>query len=278
VATYLDDIVAYHRARVAADDRSPAEMLAAIDAAPAPRPFAAALRRVRSSVAAGATSPGEGGPGETSQLGVIAEVKRRSPSKGALALDLDPAATARAYEAGGASCVSVLTDEPHFSGSRADLIAAREAIGLPVLRKDFTVSRNDVLDGRAMGADAVLLIVAALGDDELADFVALAAEIGLAALVEIHDEAELARALEVGAELVGVNQRDLHTFAVDTERAVRVGASIPDGVVRIAESGIATRADVERLEAAGFDAILVGEALVTDGDPKAAIARLVGGR
>ena len=161
------------------------------------------------------------------ELAVIAEVKRRSPSKGPLDAGLDPAAVAADYEAGGAACVSVLTDEEFFGGSPADLAAARSACGLPVLRKDFTVSRADVCDARLMGADAVLLIVAALSDDELSSFLGLAQELSLDALVEVHDEAELERALDAGAELVGVNQRDLTTFAVDPERAARLVGGDP---------------------------------------------------
>ncbi|MDQ2651385.1 MAG: indole-3-glycerol phosphate synthase TrpC, partial [Actinomycetota bacterium] len=204
----------------------------------------------------------------------IAEVKRRSPSKGDLAADLDAGATAAAYAAGGASCLSVLTDEAHFGGSADDLREARSAVSIPVLRKDFTVDARDVCDARAMGADAVLLIAAALDDRELADFHALALELGLDALVEIHDEAELDRALSVGANVVGVNQRDLHTFEVDQGRAVRVGQAMPDGVVRVAESGVRGVDDARALADAGFHAVLVGETVVTAGDRAASVAGL----
>jgi indole-3-glycerol phosphate synthase len=207
-------------------------------------------------------------------LAVISEVKRASPSKGALNADLDPAEVARAYAAGGATCLSVLTDEAWFSGSVADLQAARGAVDLPVLRKDFTVCEADVCDARIMGADAVLLIAAALDDAELASFHALATDIGLDALVEIHDEAELERALAVGATLVGVNQRDLVTFEVDTDRAVRMAPQMPAGVVRVAESGVRGVDDATRLAEAGYHAVLVGESLVTAGDPTAAVAAL----
>ncbi len=169
---------------------------------------------------------------------MIAEVKRRSPSKGPIAPDLDPAALAGEYQAGGAACLSVLTDADYFSGSAADLVAAGAACTLPVLRKDFTVSAADVCDARLMGADAILLIVAALSDDEVATFLALARELTLDALVEVHDEDELDRALAAGAELVGVNQRDLTTFSVDAGRAARLGGMIPADVVAVAESGI----------------------------------------
>lgn len=212
----------------------------------------------------------------SARTAVIAEVKRRSPSKGDLNVGLDPAVLARAYAAGGAACLSVLTDEAHFGGSAADLVAARAASGLPVLRKDFTVDTRDVVDARIMGADCVLLIVAALGDDELADFAALAAELGLDVLVEVHDEAELERAMRItpAPTLIGVNQRDLVSFEVDTARAVRVAPTIPAGVVRVAESGIVSVHDARVLAEAGYDALLVGETLVRSGDPSAMVAEL----
>ncbi len=255
MATYLDRILAAHRARARADDRSLAPLVAEARAQSLPRGFAAALR----------ASQG---------VAVIAEVKRRSPSKGDLASGLDPAALAAAYERGGATCLSVLTDAEFFGGSPDDLRAARAATKLPVLRKDFTVSPADVCDARIMGADAVLLIAAALDDDELTDLHTLALDVGLDALVEVHDEAEVERAVVAGAHLVGVNQRDLVTFEVDHERAVRVGAAIPATAVRVAESGIRGPDDVAALAAAGFDAVLVGELLVTAGDPEAAVAAL----
>jgi indole-3-glycerol phosphate synthase len=170
----------------------------------------------------------------------------------------------------------VLTDADHFGGSPADLRDARDAVDLPVLRKDFTVSALDVADAREMGADAVLLIVAALEDAELRDFGALAADLGLAALVEVHDQHELDRALEAGASLVGVNQRDLRTFAVDRARAEALAAAIPEGVTSVAESGIRDAKDVARLAEVGFDAVLVGETLVTAADPTAALLSLRG--
>jgi len=263
VVTYLDDIVAYHRARALADGRTSAEVARAVEAAPEPRPFVESLRSHRAAAAGG--------------IAVIAEVKRRSPSKGDLAPGLDPAVVAAAYERGGAACLSVLTDEAHFAGSAEDLVSARRAVAIPVLRKDFTVCERDVLDARAMGADAVLLIVAALDDLELASFTRVASEVGIAALVEVHDEVELERAIVAGASLVGVNQRDLRSFAVDTERAERVGAAIPAGVVKVAESGVRGAADAARLGAAGFDAVLVGESLVRAADAAAAVRELVGG-
>lgn len=255
MATYLDAILAAHRAAAAADGRDLADLRARALALPPTRGFAAALRAVDG-------------------LGVIAEVKRRSPSKGDLHADLDPAEVARDYEAGGATCVSVLTDADHFGGSAADLAAARDAIGVPVLRKDFTVSEHDVLDARLMGADCVLLIAAALDDDELRRFHALAVEIGLDVLVEVHDEPELERALVVGATLVGVNQRDLVTFEVDHERAVRMAKAFPADVESVAESGVRGPEDAASLRAAGYDAVLVGESVVTNADRRAAVAAL----
>jgi indole-3-glycerol phosphate synthase len=211
---------------------------------------------------------------DLSTLAVIGEIKRRSPSKGDLFAGLDPAGVARAYEAGGASCLSVLTDGPHFGGSVEDLRAARTACSLPVLRKDFTVSQRDVLDTRIMGADCVLLIAAALEQHELLDLHELAISIGLDVLVEIHDEAELDVALQADASIVGVNQRNLVTFDVDHERAVRMAGLIPSDVVRVAESGVRDRGDAQSLRRAGYDAVLVGESLVTATDPAAAIADL----
>ena len=210
-------------------------------------------------------------------MAVISEIKRRSPSKGDLLPDLDPASLARDYADGGAAALSVLTDEQWFGGSVADLTAARGAVELPVLRKDFTVHRHDVLDARTMGADCVLLIAAALDDRELRDLHALATELGMDALVEVHDEAELDRALAIDAPLIGVNQRDLVTFEVDTARAVRMAARMPSGVVRVAESGVRDADDVATLGAAGYHAVLVGEILVTHGDPAAGVRELRAG-
>jgi indole-3-glycerol phosphate synthase len=256
--TYLADILVTHRARAAADHRDldAVAARAATSGLPAPRDFVAALR-------------GEG-------LACIAEIKRRSPSKGDLDPDLQPEVVAKEYVAGGASCLSVLTDEQYFGGSVADLAAAREASGLPVLRKDFTVQELDVIDARLMGADAILLIAAALTDAELTGFSLRARSLGLAALVEVHDEAELERALAAEARLIGVNQRDLRTFAVDHELAVRLAPRIPADVVAVAESGIRHGDDARRLAEAGYDAVLVGETLVRSGDKEAALRTLVG--
>ncbi len=254
--TYLDAILAWHRRR-AADDQRPLGRL--IDEAKAVAPVRGFADAIDSA----------------GHLAVIAEIKRRSPSKGDLNTALDASVLARVYEEAGASCMSVLTDSEHFGGSRADLAAARAATALPVLRKDFTVDLRDVCDARLMGADCVLLIAAALDASELRDFHALAREIGLDALVEVHDERELEVALSCGATLVGVNQRDLVTFQVDHERAVRMGAAFPDGVRSVAESGVRGRADAVALRAAGYDAVLVGEHLVMATDTRAALVDLL---
>jgi indole-3-glycerol phosphate synthase len=256
-ATYLDRILERHRETSAADTRLIEQLLDQARAMPPTRGFRTAL--------AGRSS-----------LGVIAEIKRRSPSKGDLNADLDPAATASSYERGGAACLSVLTDVEHFGGSVADLRAARAACALPVLRKDFTVGERDVLDARIMGADCVLLIAAALDPAELAGLHALALEVGLDVLVEIHDERELDHALAAEATLIGVNQRDLVTFQVDHERALRMAGVIPGHAVKVAESGVRGADDAASLRSAGYDAVLVGETLVTSDDPAAAIAELIG--
>jgi len=240
----LAEIVASKRDEVATLGPRRRELAAAAAAAPPARDFLGALV----------------GP----TLGVVAEIKRRSPSKGALAPDLDPAALARAYVAGGASCLSVLTDGPYFGGGPADLVAARGAVDLPVLRKDFTVDPVQIDEARP---DAVLLIVAALDDGALADLHAHAVDRGLAVLVEVHDEAELDRALALRPHLIGVNARDLSSFAEDLGTGERMIDRIPAGVVAVAESAIRAPADAARMAAAGFDAVLVGEALVRSDDP-----------
>ncbi len=256
-ATYLDRILAAHRAAAAEDRRDVDALAAAARRQPPARGFAAALARA-------------------TPMAVVAELKRASPSRGPLAREVDAAAVARAYREGGAACLSVLTDAEFFAGSVDDLAAARHASGLPVLRKDFTVAAADVCDARLMGADAVLLITAAFSPTQLRELVALADDVGIDALVEVHDEDEAQSALDAGARLVGVNQRDLFSFEVDHDRAARVAKVLPDGVVRVAESGVRDAGDVARLADAGFDAVLVGEALVTAPDPAAAVAALRG--
>lgn len=252
----LEQILADHRARAAADRRDPAALERRARAMPPPRGFRERLR-------------------STDGLAVVAEIKRRSPSRGDLAPDLDPSETATRYVAGGAACLSVLTDREYFGGSEEDLARARAA-GVPVLRKDFTVARNDVCDARLMGADAVLLIVAALDASELRSLFDLAGSLDLDALVEVHDERELERALALDLTLLGVNQRDLTTFDVDADRAASMAASLPSDVVAVAESGVKGPADAARAAAAGYDAVLVGEWLVTSDDPTGAVASLSG--
>ncbi len=221
------------------------------DEAPKPRDFAAAL----------------GKPG----LGVIGEVKRASPSKGPLRPDLDAAATAARYESGGCVAISVLTDGPHFAARPDDLPTVRRAVSVPVLRKDFLIADYQIWEARAMGADALLLIVAALDQSTLHDLVALTHHLGMEALVEVHNEEEVAIALECGARVVGINNRDLHSFRVDLDTTSRLRPLIPEGIVVIAESGIKGPDDAARVRALGIDAVLIGEALVTAKEPAALV-------
>ena len=209
-------------------------------------------------------------------ISVIAEVKRRSPSKGDLAEIPDPAALARAYAEGGAAAISVLTEERRFGGSLDDLRTVRAAVETPILRKDFIVDGYQLLEARAAGADLALLIVAALADDDLRRLHDQACELGLTVLVEVHDEAETERAVSLGAELIGVNARNLKTLAVDRDTFGRLAPLIPDHVVKVAESGITGPADVARYVAEGADVVLVGEALVKDGDPESAVREMTG--
>lgn len=207
---------------------------------------------------------------------IIAEVKRRSPSKGLLRAELDPAVLAEQYRRGGADALSVLTDEPFFSGSAADLAAARRAVPLPILRKDFVIDPYQVVEARAWGADALLLIAGALDPHQLAELLTFTHELGMDGLVEVHTAEELDTALAAGAQVIGINNRDLRTFVTTLDVTLDLAARIPPGHVVISESGIRSRSDVERLAAAGVDAILVGESLVTSSDPCAAVAALAG--
>jgi len=205
---------------------------------------------------------------------IISEIKKASPSKGLLRKDFRPVEIARAYEAGGAAAISVLTDEEHFQGSLADLEAARGAVKLPVLRKDFTVDEVHVIEAAAHGADAMLLIAAVLDVASLRRFRELAAEYGMAVLVEVHDDRELDAALESEARIIGVNNRNLHTFAVALETSLRLAGRIPADVTMVAESGIHSGADVKLLAGAGFQAFLVGEHLMKSSDPAGALRAL----
>lgn len=207
---------------------------------------------------------------------VIAEVKRRSPSKGDLADIPDPAVLAARYAAGGAAAISVLTEQRRFNGSLDDLRAVRAAVDVPLLRKDFIVEEYQLLEARAAGADLALLIVAALDDDRLRALHDHARELGLTVLVEVHDEAETERAVALGAELIGVNARNLKTLAVDDSTFGRLAPLIPDDRVKVAESGITGVADVRRFVGEGARVVLVGEALVKDGDPEAGVRSMTG--
>lgn len=212
----------------------------------------------------------------SSGLAVVAEIKRRSPSAGVLAPALDPAEQAAAYVAGGAAAISVLTEPEFFSGTLEDLRAVRTAVEVPVLRKDFTLHPAQIWEARAAGADAVLLIVAALSDEELRALLAVARETGMAALVEAHTPDEALRAVTAGAPLIGVNNRDLTTFVTDLTTAESIAPLLPAGVVRVAESGVSTAEGAARMRRAGYHAILVGEALVRATDPAALVSRLRG--
>jgi len=250
--TYLDEILAHHRARAASDTRDWRSRLDTV------RYAGPSLYEALSDT-------------EQGNVAVIAEVKRRSPSKGWLDHDLDAAKLAALYQLAGARAISVLTDEQFFAGSAADLRAVVASVSVPVLRKDFTVSANDVLDAAEMGASAVLLIVAALDSDELASLLELAGVVGLDALVEVHDRAEARRAVEFGARLIGVNQRNLRTFEVDPDHAATVIDELPHDIVAVCESGLRSAADIEGAALAGFDAVLVGETFVTADDIEATV-------
>jgi len=212
------------------------------------------------------------------QIALIAEIKRASPSKGLIRREFDPGCIARAYAAAGAAAVSVLTDEKFFQGSLDHLRAARSAVSLPILRKDFVLDRYQLLEARAAGADAVLLIVRMLSDAEFLTLHADARRLGLAALTEVHDETELQRARAAGARLIGINNRNLDTFEVDTNTTLRLAPLVPPGCVIVSESGIRTRDDMRRLQDAGFHAALVGETLMRSPDPGKAAAGLLGAR
>jgi len=228
--------------------------------APAVRDFVGALR---AKIAAGKPA-------------VIAEVKRASPSKGLLREHFDPAAIARSYERGGAACLSVLTDREYFQGSPEHLVAARAACSLPVLRKDFVIDPYQVIEARAMGADCILLIAAALERPAMLELEGAARALGMAVLVEVHDEKELESALALRTPLVGINNRNLRTFETRLETTIELRKRVPDGRIVVTESGILARADVERLRGEGIGAFLVGEAFMRAGEPGEALSRLFG--
>lgn len=257
----LAKIAAYKQGEVAERKaaRSPAEVEAAAAAASAPRGFRAALEQ--------AHAPG--------RLSLIAEIKKASPSKGLIRADFDPPALARAYEAGGAACLSVLTDAPSFQGADEYLVAARAAVALPCIRKDFLVDPWQVAESRALGADAILVILAMVDDALAAALMAEARRFGMDALVEVHDEAEMARAGQLGADLVGVNNRDLRSFVTDLAVTERLAAQAPGDALLVTESGIFTADDVARLERCGAKAMLVGESLMRQADVTAATQALL---
>ncbi len=205
---------------------------------------------------------------------IIAEIKQASPSKGLLSHDFQPARTARQYQTGGAAALSVLTDHDFFQGGLDDLASARAAVSLPVLRKDFTIHKLQILEAAAHGADAILLIAAILSAREMRDFRELAARFGMAALVEVHDAEELESALDSGAGIVGVNNRNLRSFEVTLDTSIRLAPRIPANILKVSESGIHTSVDVKRLSDAGYSAFLVGEHLMKSGDPAEALRQL----
>ena len=213
--------------------------------------------------------------GKTGRVNVIAECKRRSPSKGVLAPSYDPVAIARLYEQGGAAAISVLTEPTFFDGALEHLASVRQAVSIPLLRKDFIVDDYQLFEARAAGADAVLLIVAALEQADLVRLQARAWDLGLAALVEVHDEAELMRAIDSGARVIGVNNRNLRTLTVDVDGSYRLAARLPRDVIGVSESGLRSRGDLEKLAAAGYRAFLIGERFMTDPNPAGAISDLV---
>ncbi len=214
--------------------------------------------------------------GVADRVNVIAECKRRSPSKGVLAAAYDPVRIAVQYEQGGAATISVLTEPTFFDGALEHLAAVRARVGLPLLRKDFVVDEYQLFEARAAGADAVLLIVAALEQKDLTALQARAWQLGLAALVEVHDDAELARAVDSGARVIGVNNRNLRTLNVDVDASERLAARIPRDVIGVSESGLKSRDELDRLAAVGYRAFLIGERFMTDPDPAAAIRGLMG--
>jgi indole-3-glycerol phosphate synthase len=257
----LREILAHKREELKSTGPSapPAELMTRIAQLPSTRGFTRSLRGAKG-------------------MALIAEIKRRSPSKGVLANSVDVRATAGVYETGGAAAISVLTDQRFFEGSLGDLRKVQDAVSLPILRKDFIISDQQVYESRLAGADAILLIVAALTDSELQNLYRLARSVGLDVLVETHDEPEVERALRVGATVIGVNNRDLNTFDVSLEITERLAPLIVDSALCVAESGIKTAEDVERLRAVGVRALLVGETLMRAADPKAKMAELLGGR
>lgn len=262
--TILDDIAAYKREEVLAAKRrlSLQEVENQARAADAPRGFLAALRKARN----------EG------RYGLVAEIKRASPSRGLIRADFDPSTLAKAYELGGAACLSVLTDGPSFQGSPEYLKLARQASNLPVLRKDFLLEAYQIVEARAWGADCVLVILAMVDDEAAFELLAAAKKWNMDTLVEIHDEAELDRALKIGADMIGINNRDLKTFATDLGVTLRIAPKVPQGILVVAESGLGSREDLKQLSDAGVSSFLIGESLMREADVASATAKLIGAK
>jgi indole-3-glycerol phosphate synthase len=256
MSTVLESIIEGVKEDVAARRVSAAQLAEQIEEAPKVRDARAALSKLG--------------------INLIAEIKRASPSKGVLADIADPAKLATQYVQGGASVISVLTEERRFKGSISDFKAVREVVDIPLLRKDFIVTEYQVIESRAIGADLQLLIVAALSDMQLRDFYQMTAEMRMNSLIEVHNEEELERALNIGPKIIGINSRNLKTLEIDPLAFEKLLPLIPNGVIRVAESGISSRSDVEAVAAHGGNAILVGETLVKAGDPTLGISTLLG--
>ncbi len=254
----LSEICDAKRAHISAckSARPQNDLLSAVKYLPLPRGFAASLAR--------------------SEIGLIAEIKKASPSRGIIRADFDPASLAVAYEAGGAACISVLTDEPYFKGRDSYLAAARNAVKLPVLRKDFILDPYQIAESRMLGADCILLIMAALEDGQAADLESAAHELGMDALIEIHDEKELARALKLSSPLIGINNRNLKTLEVDLATSETLVKLIPTGRTTVCESGISKHEDIRRMRKIGINCFLVGESLMRHDDVKSATMKLLG--
>jgi len=258
----LEEIVSYKMAEVEhrKSELPISEMREQLADAPPPRGFRARLSTLNS---------------QLSTPNIIAEIKKGSPSRGIIRFDFDPAAIAKSYEQNGAAALSVLTDRRFFYGCLSDLEIARESCDLPILRKDFTIDEYQIVEAAAAGADAVLFIVAILNREELEKFLAVSAELGLDALVEVHDEREMETALDVGADLIGINNRDLRMFRVDLKTTARLAMMSPPGIVLVSESGIRSAADLRSLADAGVHAALIGESLMSASDPGAKLKELL---
>ena len=262
--TILDDIAAYKRDEVIAAKRqiSVAALEERARAAGSPRGFLAALRRAR----------------KEGRFGLVAELKKASPSRGLIRGDFDPPTLAMAYERGGATCLSVLTDGPSFQGSPEFLTQARLATRLPVLRKDFMLDPYQVAEARAWGADCVLVILAMVDDTPARELIAAATEWKMDTLVEVHDETEFDRALAIGAEMIGINNRDLNTFVTDPGVTLRIAPRVPKGILTVSESGLSTPQDLKRLADVGISTFLIGESLMREADVASATALLIGAK